>query len=129
MMMNRISGWNRLGIVLSSAWLICVLVISIFEYASPKNGSFVAISMPVGMAFSKGQLTMEDGRVIMLKDQSSDKPWEIDWGAETHVPVVREIRWQNLLYAFCFPFLVWLLVVTLTKAVRWVADGFRGRAA
>ena len=128
-MMNRRDGWNRLGIVLCSAWLIGVLAITAIEHTLPKNGLFVAVSMPAGMGFSKGQLTMADGRTIVLNDQVSDKPWEVDWGAENHAPVSRDLRWRNILYAACFPFLVWLLAFVLAKAIRWVLAGFRGSAA
>lgn len=128
-MMIQLSGWNRLAIVLCSIWIVGVLATATVEYTLPKSGFFVTVSMPHGLGFSKGQLTTEDGKNIVLNDQKSDKPWEVDWSAENNVPLSRGIHWDNLIYSFCFPFLAWLIAGILAKAIRWVVAGFRDRSA
>lgn len=126
--MHRLNGWNRLAVVLCSAWLIGCLSITATEYARPENGWFVSVSPPTGSRFQPGQVTLTDGRTIKLNAEASEKPWQIDWGAEPQVPVVLKLRWVNILSVLVFPFIIWLLLTVLSVSLGWVKEGFRTSA-
>ena len=126
--MYRLNGWNRLAVVLCSAWLIGCMSITATEYARPESGWFVSVSPPTGSRFLPGQLTLPNGRIIKLNADASEKPWQINWAAEPQVPFVLKLRWANILAVVVFPFIVWLLLTVLSVSLRWVKRGFRASA-
>jgi hypothetical protein len=127
--MHRISGWNRLAIVLCTAWMLGAFAIAATEYTTNDNGWFVVVGPPAGSVLSGNQLTLPSGRTVKLKNGSSAAPWAIDWSANPGVPVTRTIRWAPLCSALLVPFFLWLFAAVLCKVGRWVKAGFRPGAA
>lgn len=116
---TSISGWIRLGIVLSCAWLIAVLVYAIFDFYTvnskeagweevPKIGA-PAPAIPVREIRSISLLTGcgHDGK------QAVTACWP---------------RYGNVTLLILGPIAAgWLVVLLIVSAVLWIRAGFRGK--
>lgn len=123
-----LTGWVRLGIVLTMIWFLVVAALVTFEYVTKRRGSGIVVSW----------------------EQSKPKPWEIDWSknppakgqvfdadaylrsqgmsqaqidAMPFVPLWNQERLLGLLLGV--PACVWLITILGVRATRWVVAGFR----
>jgi hypothetical protein len=126
----KLSGWARVGTVLSTIWVLGVIGTSAYEYyLSP----------------------LHENSALVSWDDSKPKPWQADWGnsppkkGDTFDPDAylrskgmsqQEIdalsykpsfRWSSIAL-FCFgpPIVAWLVVVVLRIVISWVVGGFKG---
>jgi len=125
----KLSGWARVGIVLSIIWALGVIGTSAYEYyLSPLH---------------------ENSALVSWSD-SKPKPWQVDWKnnppktGDTFDPDAylrskgmsqQEIdalsykpsfRWNFIaLFVFAPPLVVWFVVMVFRFVVSWVAVGFK----
>lgn len=123
-----LTGWTRLGIVLTAIWFVGIATMAGFEYADERRGP----------------------GILMSWEQDKPKPWEIDWSknppvkgqifdpdeylrsrgmtqaridAMPFLPVWNKGRLLGLLLGV--PISVWLIAILGVKATLWVRAGFR----
>lgn len=129
----RLNGWRRLGILLTTVWVVGVLTVAAVEITGFQRGVFVYQGIPKGTVVEGDQATLPDGRVVQLnaRDPATGrvlKPWEIDWANEPAILKHTSVRWLKLgVAAIVVPIAVWLLIETLAIAGAWVLRGFRSR--
>ncbi len=123
----KLSGWLRLGVVLSVVWALLVLGVAVQTYLSSPSDSSLVVWV--------------DGK---------PKPWDINWGAEKPkngevfdpdaylrskgmsqqeidgLSSKPEFQWWAIAqYVFVPILLTWLLIFLLRFAISWVAQGFK----
>ena len=123
----KLSGWSRLGIVLSVVWALLVLGVAIHTYTSPPSSSSL--------------VAWGDGK---------PKPWDINWGdakpktgdvfdpdaflrskgmSQQEIDALSykpEFRWGAISqYVFVPILLSWLLILLIRLAISWVVAGFK----
>ncbi len=123
----KLSGWLRLGVVLSVVWALLVLGVAVPTYSSSPSDSSLVVWV--------------DGK---------PKPWDINWGAEKpkngavfdpdaylrtkgmsqqeidRLSSKPEFRWGAIAqYVFVPILLTWLLIFLLRLAISWVAHGLK----
>lgn len=125
----KLSGWARMGTVLSIIWALGVIGTSAYEYyLSPLHESSALVSWA----------------------DSKPKPWQVDW--KNNPPKIGDtfdpdaylrskgmsqqkidalsykpsFRWSSIaLFVFVPPFVAWLVVIVLRFVISWVATGFK----
>ncbi len=137
-MARRLSGWNRLGIVLSGAWILAIITIAAVEFflgADTKPMCFVSVThwefLPLDQESGKSAGEVKgpnpfdqfdppapSGNKIRYLDE---KPWTRD-------PVVemrRVIRYERLVLIGFGPLVgAWALGFLLVRSFCWVRAGF-----
>ena len=112
MAINRRKGWIRLGVVLSLAWLLGVLVFSIYEHYAAKSYFAASLKEIIG----KYGRDVEARYQTLLTDCSGEES-----------AIACSPRWINLALLVLGPVLgCWVLAIVLTYAALWIRAGFRG---
>ena len=117
-MVKKLNGWQRIGVVLSVAWILSVSGVALFEFYSvshPRHCLFVYDAIPVGTVWT--EKFDARGRPIA--------PWEYDWESDKTVPKTRKLRVIVFASAVVLPLLGgWLLSFSSVRALKWVREGF-----
>jgi hypothetical protein len=106
--MAKLSGWQRFAIVFIGTWMLSVLALSTYEYATSKDGTFIGLVFPLESIMSRA-------------GEANSRA--IGQGREPPNATERVIRWRILVLALIFPFAVLLGVSLLSKVLSRV---FRG---
>jgi hypothetical protein len=129
----RLNGWRRLGVLLTTVWVVGVLTVAAVEIARFQRGVFVYQGIPKGTVVRGDKATLPDGMVVQLdaRDPATGRvlnPWEIDWANEPAIAKQTSVRWLKLsVLAVVVPIAVWLLIELLAVAGTWVLRGFKSR--
>lgn len=110
--MKRLTGWVRLGLVISTGWALLVVAIAGYEFANPKFGGAKSVFVYSNIA-------------VGTKWIGEDDPWGHDWENDPNANKVTVVRSRKLLGTIVGPIIGgWLVVVGSAIAVRWVREGF-----
>jgi hypothetical protein len=102
-----LSGWQRIGIILSVLWALLVSGYAAFEYISGPDSAMLLIEMVVS----------KTGDPITILENNAYRDL---------VPVQAQLRTAWFLTALLTPIAAaWLLAYVCIGAVRWVVAGFR----
>ena len=138
-MIDRLNGWQRIGVVLTALWLGYVLVLA----ASSTTGTGL-----FGETIPGVTKTVVDPPEKCPKNAPEHPPGDNTFslaeaygctkGVEYYTPVERTIqvtperhqfKYKNFAIAATLPpLLSWLFVYLLVWVVKWIAKGFRSRA-
>jgi hypothetical protein len=107
--MAKLSGWQRFAIVLIGTWMLSVVALSTYEYATSKDGAFIGLVFPLKSIMSTADET---------------KSRTVGHGREPEIATERVVRWRILVGALVLPFAVLLGVSLLSKVLSRVFRGF-----
>lgn len=114
----KLSGWQRIGIVLSVLWVFLVCSAATYDYKI--NQGFDR-----GFGFADPVPPVEYTGKILLELPVSAAP--IPFTGELD-PVKKELNISRVLAVSMVPvFLAWLLFYVVYFVGRWVRNGFRGQ--
>lgn len=95
----RLTGWQRLGIVLSTVWFLAVCGAAIWEWYSPYKGFFF-YELPADWS----------------KAAHGDTAIIVEWAFN---------REKFLILCFLPVIAAWVGAYLLAAAVKWIGDGFK----
>jgi hypothetical protein len=117
-MLKNLNGWQRIGIILSVAWIISISGIAVYEFffvAHSQRCLFVYDAIPVGTVWT--EKLDASGTPI--------KPWNYDWESDDSIPKTRKLRVGIFASALILPLIGgWLLSFNSVRSFKWVRDGF-----
>jgi hypothetical protein len=117
-MRKKLDGWQRLGIVLSVGWILCVSGTAFVEFvfiSVPRHCVFAYDAIPVGTVWTE-KFDAKGQRI---------PPWEYDWESDKNVPKTRKLRVGVFTTVLALPLVGgWLLSFSSVRAFKWVRDGF-----
>lgn len=123
-MAPRLSGWKRLGIVLSGLWIVCVVLIAC--------GQYFLVKQPARVWFVQDAVMVGSKWVPVAEAPKPTNDLETPAG---HVPAVtsseatRVIRYEQLAMVGLGPVVAFWVFGTLAFAsFRWISSGFEGDA-
>ena len=124
---NRLGGWPRLGVAVSTLWAVCVLIFSIYAYNTAQNNydsNFVYIervymkTTPELMEIPKGLSVLE----VQLIEEVNNRIKRGEWRNSVSK------KCYNYSYFFKITFLpvivLWLLGFLSITFAKWVLNGF-----
>jgi hypothetical protein len=119
MTLPRLNGWDRIGIVISGAWMLFVFTLAVL--ASPADNTFF---------YEKAVIVANQSKIVtgMPKEKSASGTFVSD--AELFGPPEEfhlRITWL-LIALFIPPIVAWLFVRLIYGVIRWVVAGFKNRA-
>ncbi len=118
-MLKKLNGWQRIGIVLSVAWLLSISGVALFQFffvTHPRHCLFVYDAIPAGTVWTP----MRDAKGAPIP------PWNYDWESDDNVPKTRTLRVGVFTSALTLPLLGgWLLSFSSIRAFKWVREGFK----
>lgn len=109
----KLSGWYRIGIVLSVLWCFLIIVISILQYNYPtEHRYFVTLkSDTTKQIITTEELMKPHNHYIDIKDVVWDKP---------------VINYGNIFLSMIVPIVVgWVLILMSIWTIKWVIRGFK----
>ncbi len=109
--MTLLSGWQRVGIVISALWLLGVGGIATYEMikAAP-FGSFIFV-----------EFVLDDSRPVTTGKKADGTTYTIR-------PVLSSLDYSRLAKVGLIPvFVGWLVVYVIVWTTKWIAKGFRHR--
>lgn len=116
--LNSLNGWQRIGVVLSIAWLFFVCSVATYEFffsAHTRSAVFAYDEIPIGTVWTEKR----DAHGAPIK------PWEYDWAADETIPKTRRMRIGLFASALFVPLVgSWLLASASTRTFKWVRAGF-----
>jgi hypothetical protein len=127
-MLNRLSGWQRIGVVLTGLWLIFVLLSGAVGYTSLDSGHGPFIGT------IKGKVPHCAAPAPESQPEKKTFTFEEAWGCAPGAfvegtPDKHYFKWGALIAAASVPVIfAWLFAYLLIALVRWVAKGFRCKA-
>ena len=102
----KLTGWFRIGIVLSVLWCFFIIGFTIYQYNNHQYGYLVTLKSDT----TKQIITTS--QLMKLDDVVFDKP---------------VIHYGNIFLSMIIPIVSgWLLVLTIVWTIKWVVRGFRG---
>jgi hypothetical protein len=107
--MARLSRWQRLAVVVVGTWMLAVLTLSTYEYATSKDGTFIGLVFPLKSIMSRA---------------GEEKPGAIEQDREPAISTERVVHWRMLVGALTFPFAVLLGISLLSSVLSWISRGF-----
>jgi hypothetical protein len=119
-MLNRLNGWQRIGVVLTGLWVALVLcvVAGTDSFVTTIPGQPPSCSAPAPES-------SPDKKTFSFEEAFGCAPGAIVAGT----PDSQHFNWRGLMFAIAaVPVGVWLLIYLLIHIIRWVAQGFRRRA-
>lgn len=118
-MLRKLSGWQRLGVVISVTWVLSISGMALSEFysvAHSRHCRFVYSTIPVGTAWTEKR----DANGIPVE------PWDYDWETDDTVPKTRKLKVLVFASALTLPVVVgWLLSLGSVRVFKWVRDGFK----
>jgi hypothetical protein len=109
---KTLNGWQRIGVVLSVAWILSVTGLALFEFffvSHPRHCLLVYSAIPVGTVWTE-------------KFDAKGRPiarWEYDWESDKSVPKTRKLRVGVFACALMLPLVGgWLLSFSSIRAFR-----------
>jgi hypothetical protein len=125
--MVKLNGWQRLVVVAVGGWILSVTVLTAYEYASSKDGTFTGLVMPLQSVTPGIREIAPDDKAVESKSTGGAHARAIGQGREPEIPTERIIHWRMLLGAISFPFAVLLAVSLLSKVLSWISLGFENK--
>lgn len=119
--LSRTNGWQRIGVVLSVAWLIAACAI-VFRATTDHSASSPFLN--ISSAYC------QPGAPRIPKSQTVMHLSEFNLGCPEKyiVPETKSMNWLSILsFTFVPVLLGWAFVLALIKIIQWVAAGFRKR--
>ncbi len=114
--MDQLSRWQRLTVIFFGTWMLSVLALSTYEYATSKDGTFTGLVFPLKSIMLTAGETNQDG--------DEPKSRAIGQGREPAIATERVIHWGILVGALILPFAVLLGITLLSKVLSWVFRDF-----
>ena len=116
----KLTGWYRIGIVLSVLWCFVITGVVISEYNHPtRYSSFVTLEPDTNKPIppsSKGGGS--------LFDEIDRLAGRINWEYETKTV----INYGNIFSSMIIPLVMgWILVLTIVWTIKWIMRGFKSR--
>lgn len=139
------SGWNRIGVVLSVIWATVIVAYSIYEYITfpiepfisytyrPENAiysrankfTFIKIREIHGQQAKSAEELAIYEKYIREATTDSDRKFMIEVRDSSEYS--SGVAWSELLSAIFIPIvLAWCLVTVICRVVVWVRNGFIG---
>lgn len=125
--MEKLSGWQRLAVVLIGTWMFSVLALSTYEYATSKDGTFTGLVYPLKSILPPAGETNPAGESVeknKAPEGGEAKSRAIGHGREPAIATEGMVHWRVLVGALTLPFAVLLGVSLLSKILSWVSRGF-----
>jgi hypothetical protein len=127
-MLDRLSGYQRLGFVSSIAWILLVLLTAAAELSGFSQLDTPLVQHLSGVEPSCGAPgpPLDEGKEFWTDEEV--------WGCApgTLIPGTDPktiVRWDWIAFWTVLPVLcAWFLVLAFVRTFRWVAAGFRGAA-
>jgi len=117
-MLKKLNGWQRIGVVLSLAWILSISGVAFCEFffvPHARHCLFVYDAIPAGTVWTEKLDAF--GTPI--------KPWEYDWENDDSIQKTRKLRVWTFTSALMLPLVGgWLLSFSSVRAFKWVRDGF-----
>jgi len=127
-MLNRLNGWQRIGVVLTALWFLFVLFHGAKGYLSVESGTGPFVRTIQGTpphCTSPAPEPSPGQKTFSFEELHGCAPDALVGGT----PDRSEFLWGELFAVAAIPpVLVWLLGYLLLGVVRWVAKGFRRKA-
>ena len=118
-MRKKLNGWQRLGVVLSVSWILCIsgtAFVEFFFVSNPRHCIFVYDAIPVGTVWTEKLDTK--GQPI--------PPWQYDWESDKSIPKTRKLRVGVFTSILILPLVGgWLLSFSSIRTFKWVREGFQ----
>lgn len=103
----RLSGWQRIGIVLSFLWWFIIIGVATYHMYVSQNETFISAAVEDTKA-EKLHATSDDGKAVTL------------------VPIKYVPKYKNIVGLMVVPVAAtWLLVYSWIWMIRWIVRGFR----
>jgi hypothetical protein len=125
--MARLSRWQRLAVVVVGTWMLAVLTLSTYEYATSKDGTFIGLVFPLKSIMSRaGEANPDSDSVEKNKPPEGveAKSGAIGQDREPAISTERVVHWRMLVGALTLPFAVLLGISLLSSVLSWVFRGF-----
>jgi len=117
-MFKKLNGWQRIGIVLSLAWIISISGVAFCEFffvPHARHCLFVYDAIPIGTVWTP-KLDASGAAI---------KPWEYDWEGDDSIKKIRKLRVGAFASVLLLPLVGgWLLSFSSVRAFKWVREGF-----
>ena len=124
---NRLGGWPRLGIAVSTLWAVCVLIFSIYAYNTAQNNydsNFVYVKR-IYLETTPELLDIPEDSSNLLAQLIEERNNRVKRG-EWRDSVYK--KYYNYGYFFSIAFLpiiiLWLLGFLSITFTKWVLNGF-----
>jgi hypothetical protein len=142
-MLNRLNGWQRIGVVLTVLWAIFILAVGAVGFASLASGKGPFVYTIKGKVERiKGKDAYCTEPAPPLDPNRHTFTWDEAMGCapgalvegtpDREVEVIADqhrFMYEEFVGATIMPpLLVWLLAYTLVAVIRWIAKGFRRKA-
>jgi hypothetical protein len=122
--MRHLNGWYRIGIVLTGLWLLLVVLFLVVAYTD-KASDFVSITEGAPAVCSG--VSDPSGRTFTLEEAMGGCAPGMEISPAT-ADSKRLLLAPSAALLLLPPLLGWVLALAAVKAVRWIAEGFRGTA-
>jgi hypothetical protein len=113
----KLTGWYRIGIVLSVLWCFFIIGITIYQYNNPnENGYFVILKLGSPESIPPpphGSIPVNP--YVKLDDVVFDEPC---------------INYRNIFSSMIVPVVVgWVLILTIIWTTKWIIRGFKSHSS
>ena len=123
-MLNRLNGWQRIGVVLTGAWLAFVFFVGALGYANLQEGRslFVATVKGTPPRCTAPAAPLKPGqKSFTFEEAHGCAPGTLVEGT----PDRHRFMWELLAAAATIPALLgWLAVYAVIAVIRWIGQGF-----
>jgi hypothetical protein len=107
--MAKLNGWQKLTVILVGTWMLSVLALSTYEYATSKDGTFTGLVFPLKS-------------IILPAIEPNSRA--IGQGREPAIATERVVHWRILVGALTLPFAILLGISLLSRVLSWVFRRF-----
>lgn len=131
-----LNGWRRLGIVLTSVWLIGIVLIASFGRDTAGFellSNEVVVTRMYSVPAPELKAALEAEKVKKLGRKLN--PWEMEWNPTKLVPSELKVKERQfstskaIFVTFVWPAVLWLLLEIGVGIGKWIMAGFRASGA
>jgi hypothetical protein len=127
-MLNKLNGWQRIGVVITGVWVIFVLLSGAVGLINLERGQGPFVETVKGTparCTTPAPPAKPEQKSFTFEEAHGCAPGALVEGTQGH----SRFMWGALAIAAVAPaILAWLLAYAVVAIVRWVAKGFRGKA-